>query len=590
MTLDERIWLTETIERLTAIAAAACAEVAVSSALTNQVADLRCRIDQISAAMVRLGLHTCPPPNVIEVLGHKLVREARNSSAHAAFDWEQVLESIAVWDTEQEQLPGFNTYDDWFRKHGRPVSVIIPSYEDYLVLGRCVTQLKRIRESYSSVRVIISDDASKSPEHRACLRLIEHEGVIVMRNKNNVGFAGNVNRALSLVESEDFVLLNSDTQPEGFWLEALQYGCYAASAGIVGAKLLYPNRTIQHAGVHRNPDAPDWFNHYHKGLSEFHGPACVPSYQLSVTGACFYVANRTYRKVGRLDPGFPMAFEDIDYCLRAWQAGERVLYYPFARLVHHESVTRGRNQNAREINSKTHFWRKWQTFFDRRTIGQRREHNVRPRAMLAAQRKAPDIIYVLEDTAIAGGHRNVFEHVNILIESGVDVELWCLADQPTWYGLKTRVRAFRDYEQLISTLTPLPSVKVATWWKTAQPVWLSSVSHGHAAYLVQDIETSYYVDDPLLRARVLESYKFDFRYFCISKWNQDQLLRIGIKAKIVPCSVDQSVFRPLGLPRRPNVLLTPGRRNPLKNLDFALKGWSALGDCRPELWMYRRRA
>ena len=89
-----------------------------------------------------------------------------------------------------------------------------------------------------------------------------------------------------------------------------------------------------------------------------------------------------------------------------------------------------------------------------------------------------------------------------------------------------------------------------------------------------------------MQAKVLSSYKFDFRYFCISQWNQQMLARIGIEALVVPCSVDRTVFHPLGQRRRPNVLLTPGRRNYLKNLPFTLAAWAELGDVRPELWMY----
>jgi glycosyltransferase involved in cell wall biosynthesis len=89
-----------------------------------------------------------------------------------------------------------------------------------------------------------------------------------------------------------------------------------------------------------------------------------------------------------------------------------------------------------------------------------------------------------------------------------------------------------------------------------------------------------------MQAKVLSSYRFDFRYVCVSQWDQKMLAKIGIDAVVVPCAVDRSVFCARGLPRRSNVLLTPGRRNYLKNFQFLLSGWAALGDARPELWMY----
>jgi glycosyltransferase involved in cell wall biosynthesis len=89
-----------------------------------------------------------------------------------------------------------------------------------------------------------------------------------------------------------------------------------------------------------------------------------------------------------------------------------------------------------------------------------------------------------------------------------------------------------------------------------------------------------------MRARVLSSYKSDFRYFTISKWCQTQLAKLGIKSEIVWCSVDRTKFRTLSLQKRSDVLLTPGRRNNLKNLPFTIKAWAALGEARPLLWMY----
>lgn len=574
MTPDERLWIIEAHERVRAVASAACNATGAIAALASEVSDIRQRLDALTAIVARLGMQAGVGPQLLTSYLPELANGDFISAVHASFDYDRILASVATWDTGQEHLPGFDRYDSWFRTHGRNVSVIIPSYDDHRILARCLASLKRVREAYDCIRIIVADDASPSLKHQKFLHRIEDDGILVVRNVNNGGFARNVNSALALIGDEDFVLLNSDVEAEGFWLEALQYASYASNSGIVGAKLLYPNRTLQHAGVHRNTVAPRWFDHYYRGQHEFFGPACVPSYQLAVTGACLYVTNRVFRKIGLLDPAFPMAFEDVDYCLRAWQATERVLYYPYACLVHHESLTRGRSQGIREIASQNYFWDKWQTYFDRHS------------ASTPQSGRAPDIVYVLEDTGIAGGHRNIFDHVNLLIASGYDVQVWSLAKHPTWFDLKTHVRTFPDFAALTAALTPLPCIKVATWWNTAECVWLASQTCGHAAYLVSDIEASYYVDDPFMRAKVLASYKFDFRFFTICKWNQRQLAKLGIEASLVSCSVDRATFRPLNIPKRQDVLMAPGRRNHLKNFQFTLKGWTALGDDRPFLWMY----
>ena len=572
MTPSERLWIIEAQERGTAVAAKVSDATASVAALEAKLSDMRNRVETLSrivgSLVGQVGLFSGSPFDALPVLANGDFI----SATHQEFDYDRVLDCVATWDTRQERIAGFDRYDAWFRVHGRGVSIIIPSYNDHQILDRCLTSLERLREAYRSIRIIIADDASPSPEHHAFLNRVESDGVLVIRNPVNLGFAGNVNSALSLTGAEDIVLLNSDIEAEGLWLEALQYAAYASNSGIVGAKLLYPNRTIQHAGVHRNPAAPTWFDHYYRGQDEFFGPACVPSYQLAVTGACLYITNAAFRKIGHLDPAFPMAFEDVDYCLRAWKANERVLYYPYACLVHHESLTRGREQGMRELASQAHFWSKWQQAFDRR----QQPYND----------DCPDIVYVLEDTGIAGGHRNVFDQVNLLIDAGYDVRVWSLAGQPAWFDLRTSVRTFADFRALSAAMEPLDCVKVATWWNTAEAVWLSSVKNGEAAYLVSDIEGSYYVDSPFMRAKVISSYKFDFRFFTICEWNQEQLKKLGIDSHLVSCSVDSAVFRPLPNPRRSNVVLAPGRRNHLKNFQFTLNAWSALGNDRPSLWMY----
>jgi GT2 family glycosyltransferase/glycosyltransferase involved in cell wall biosynthesis len=576
MTPEERTWIVEVQERVKASSAAAAVATDTADALETEVVKLRQRLDALSCITGQIGIQAGVGPEHLIAQAPQLANGDFISDAQMTFNYDRVLSSVASWNTSQENILNFERYDTWFREHGRPVAIIIPSFEDHHVLDRCLLSLRRAMDLQPSIRVIVSDDASPSKAHKDFLKRIEREGIIVIRNARNMGFAGNVNHALEFVGDEDIVLLNSDVEAEGFWLEALQYASRVSGAGIVGARLLYPNRTIQHAGVHRNLASPRWFDHTHRGRGEFYGPACVPGYHLAVTGACLYISNQAYRKLGGLDPMYPMAFEDVDYCLRAWVAGEQVLYYPYACLVHHESVTRGRVQGAREIASQDHFWKKWAKFFDGRLIGAAFEETM----------AAPDIVYVLQETGIAGGHRNVFDHVNLLIDAGWSVEVWCLDVQPAWFNLRTCVRTFTDFGALAAALKPLPCIKVATWWATAETVWLASREHGHAAYLVSDIEASYYVDDPFMSAQVLASYKLDFRFFTICEWNRQQLAQLGIDATLVSCSVDRDIFHPLDIPRRKDVLLAPGRRNHLKNFQFTLRAWASLGDDRPLLWMY----
>lgn len=459
----------------------------------------------------------------------------------------------------------------WYREAGRPVDIVVPSFRDAEHVERLV---RRIRATVPKgmTRVIVADDAS-GPEHLARLRAIA--GIEVIAGEQNRGFAANVNRGLAATDpARDVVVLNSDVEPQRGWLACLQHTCEQEDrAGVVGARLLYPDGRIQFAGAARNLGAPEWFDHRYRFKPADWGPASTPGPTLTVTGACMYVSRALIERIGAFDERYPMAFEDADYCLRAWQASFNVLYCPSACLVHHESVTRGRQVGERERESQQRFWERWGAFFDEREI---RDENGRLR-----------IVYVTEDTGVGGGHRDIFEHLNRLAERGHEVALYTLGEQPDWFPLRAPVHSFEDYEQLVAALAPLDAIKVATWWATAVPVWRASVLRGIPVYFVQDIETSYYPEGERERNAVLDSYRPEFAYMTISGWNSERLSELGLQATLIPPGIDLDCFRPLPeVPRREDMLLALGRSNPLKNLPLTIAAWRALPQPRPELCMF----
>ena len=156
------------------------------------------------------------------------------------------------------------------------------------------------------------------------------------------------------------MLLNSDVIARRGWLEILQHGAYEAGGervGVTGAKLLYKDDSIQFAGAIRNPDAPEWFDHRFRFRAADDPAADVMQAVLGVTGACMYITRDTLDEVGLLDEAYGMAYEDMDYCLRVWESGRRVVYMPGAQLTHYESKTRGLGvQGERELASQKHFW------------------------------------------------------------------------------------------------------------------------------------------------------------------------------------------------------------------------------------------
>jgi GT2 family glycosyltransferase len=459
----------------------------------------------------------------------------------------------------------------WYREQGKPVDIVIASYRD---AERVRTLVESIRRTVPAgmARVIVADDAS-GEEHLRALR--EIEGIEIVAGEVNEGFAVNVNRGLRATDpARDVVLLNSDMEARPGWLACLQFAaCQDEDVAVVGARLLYPDGRIQFAGTMRNLGAPQWFDHRYRFKPEDWGPAAIFGPVLSVTGACMYMRREALERVGLLDERYPMAYEDVDWCLRAWEAGMRVMYFPAASLYHHESVTRGTELGERERESQRIFWERWGEFFDGREVRT-------PEGRLR-------VVYVTEGTGVGGGHRDIFEHLNRLEERGHEVALYTLGVEPDWFELHVPVHSFEDYDELIEALAPLEAIKVATWWNTAAPVWRASVLKGIPVYFVQDIETSYYPDDEVVRHAVIDSYRPEFRYMTISSWNRERLRELGLDAVLIPPGIDLESFRPLeAVERRRDMVLAIGRSNPLKNLPLTLDAWRALPEPRPELCMF----
>ena len=473
-----------------------------------------------------------------------------------------------------DRLPptGSSEARGWYRGNWRPVTVVIPSFGPPETTVDAVKAVRRTSDP-KKVRVIVVDDASPAPFGEQLRDALEGKAEVILAGENR-GFAANANRGMRApAEDHDVVLLNSDVIARPGWLEALQHAAYGADeVAIVGPRLLYPDRTIQSAGTVRNLGAPDWFDHRYRFKPAGHGPANIGGPTLAVTGACIYAKRTALDRIGLLDERYGMAYEDVDWCLRAWEAGMLVLYDPRSTLIHHEARTRGMEQGERELDSQRLFWERWGDWFDVREV-RTTEGRLR-------------IAYVTEDTGVGGGHRVAFEHLNRLAARGHECELYSLGGPPDWFDLQVPVRTFETYGELAEALAEVDGIKVATWWNTAAPVWQASVRRGIPVYLVQDIETSYYPDQPRMHAAVLESYREEFRYLTTSTWVADRLRELNLPPTIVAPGVNLETFRELDVPREDRVLLALGRSNPLKDLDLTIEAWRSMGDDGPELWMY----
>ncbi len=301
----------------------------------------------------------------------------------------------------------------WYREHGRPVCIVIPSYRDAEHVARLVASIHQTVPP-GMARIIVADDSSGRRARGGAARDRGHGGrcrgrpTRALRRTSTAVCARPIERWTWWCSTQT-------------WRHA-QGGLPACSSPppkrtmwrSSGACLLYPDGRIQFAGTARNLGAPEWFDHRYRFKPADWGPAAIPGAVLAVTGACMYVRRAAIERIGLLDERYPMAYEDVDWCLRAWQAGMRVMYFPGARLYHYESQTRGTDVGERERESQRVFWERWGEFFDARDVR-------------GAGGKL-SVVYVTEGTGIGGGHRDIFEHLNRLAERGHEVALYTLGE------------------------------------------------------------------------------------------------------------------------------------------------------------------
>lgn len=466
----------------------------------------------------------------------------------------------------------------WYKKHAKHVTIVIPSYNDIEVLEPCIKSIKETTDP-SKVSVIIVDDYCQESSRRQLKNLEDDQIKVIYREKNG-GFAVAVNTGIEAAsKTQDVILLNSDTIAHPGWVEAMQYGAYefGVDTAIVGPKLLYPDGRIQSAGTHRNTESPEWFDHYYRFQDANYGPANIPQYCLAVTGACMYVKREFINYIGVLDDKFQFAFEDVDWCLRGWEAGYRSLYFPAATLTHVESASRPKNKaiSVKEKQSIEYFWNKWGDWFDKRNV---RDKDGKIR-----------IIFVLQTMGLSGGIKTVFEHAERLAERGFNVQVWGFDTHgiPWQIKDKVKIRTFKNYERLTAMLAQEEAIKVATWWETSFPVWLASINKGIPVYYIQEFETWFYPDDLVAQATVVSCYRKEFKNMTSSQYNYDEVTSLGLKAVAIPPGFDDTTYKQLSnVKRKTDVLLAVGRTFFQKNFPFTFNAWKAMGNKRPKFWLF----
>lgn len=231
------------------------------------------------------------------------------------------------------------------------VSVIIPTRDCAELMKVCLRGLSQT--DYPDIEIIVADNGSVEPETTELFEEAKRSGVKVIDCAGPFNYSHINNRAARFATGYILLLLNNDTEiMDAGWLKEMVRHLLQPDIGAVGAKLLYPDRTIQHAGVvlgmggvagHLYTSEPETAPGYGGMLGLVREVSCV-------TGACLAVKKSVFDAIGGLNElELQVAFNDVDLCIRIRQAGYRIIFTPFAVLMHHESKSRGSDTTEENI-------------------------------------------------------------------------------------------------------------------------------------------------------------------------------------------------------------------------------------------------
>ncbi|MGC1512137.1 MAG: glycosyltransferase family 2 protein [Acidimicrobiales bacterium] len=217
-------------------------------------------------------------------------------------------------------------------------SIIIPLYNRVDLTRSCLESLVE-HTPPSTYEVVLVDNAS-TDETGALLSQLDGD-VVIIRNETNQGFAIACNQGAAAASSDLLLFLNNDTQLLPGWIEPLLRATVEQpQVGAVGAKLIYPDGTIQHGGVSIIQNRigglfGGWHDHVGKPASW--PDANVAKFRNAVTGALMLVRRNAFEQVGGFDTRYWNGNEDVDLCLALREAGWQVLYEPASTVIHYES-------------------------------------------------------------------------------------------------------------------------------------------------------------------------------------------------------------------------------------------------------------
>jgi len=232
------------------------------------------------------------------------------------------------------------------------VSVIIPTRDRVDLLECCIDSI-RTQTDYAPLEFVIVDNESAQPETENYLRRIKEDfGARIVQVAGAFNFSRLINQGAQAATGAVLAILNNDVEAENRdWLREMVSHAVRPGIGAVGARLWYPDGTLQHGGVVAGLGGIAGHAMYRipRGHPGYFNNMFIAHYCSAVTAACLVVGKAIYGQAEGFDEvNLPISFNDTDFCLRVRALGRQNLWTPYANLVHHESASRGHHTAPEE--------------------------------------------------------------------------------------------------------------------------------------------------------------------------------------------------------------------------------------------------
>lgn len=238
-----------------------------------------------------------------------------------------------------------------YQVQGSPlISIIIPNKDQVESLDKCLRSIEK--SSYKNYEIIIVENNSTEDETFAYYKKTESDKIRIVYWSDEFNYSAINNFGVKHARGDYLLLLNNDVEViTTDWLEELTANCQRKDVGIVGARLYYPDDTIQHAGIVIGIGgvAGALFVGMPRMFTGYLHKASIQQDLSAVTAACMMVKRSVYEELGGLEEELKVAFNDVDFCLRAREKGYLVVYDPKVELYHFESKSRGTEDSKEKI-------------------------------------------------------------------------------------------------------------------------------------------------------------------------------------------------------------------------------------------------